>query len=186
MESERRTVRMLTAEQFARLDDDGNYRLELERGRVIREPRAGEMHGSLIVRLGRFLDEFVEQHGLGRVVADVGVITERAPDTVRGPDIAFTSRARMNAQPQPGFLESAPDLCIEILSPSNRASRMQQKVTEYLDAGARLVWVIDPARKTATEYRSRNEIRMLGLADRLEGHDVLPGFALPLSRLFSF
>ncbi|MGH8311161.1 MAG: Uma2 family endonuclease, partial [Steroidobacteraceae bacterium] len=86
-------MRLLTAEQFARLDDDGNYRLELERGRVIREPRPGEMHGSLIVRLGHFLHEFVDRHGLGRVVADVGVITERSPDTVRGPDLAFTSRA---------------------------------------------------------------------------------------------
>ncbi len=179
-------MRLLTAEQFARLDDDGKYRLQLEQGRVIREPRPGELHGSLIVRLGRFLDEFAEQHELGRVVADVGVITERGPDTVRGPDVAFTARARMNAYPQPGFLESAPDLCVEILSPSNRASRMQQKVVEYLDNGARLVWVIDPARRTATEYRSRSDIRILGLQDALVGYDVLPGFELSLSRLFSF
>ncbi|MGH7459506.1 MAG: Uma2 family endonuclease [Longimicrobiales bacterium] len=185
MGKESRDLRLLTADQYARLDDDGNYRTELERGRLIREPRPGEIHGTLVIRMGHYLFEFVEQHGLGRVMADIGVITERDPDTVRGPDLAFTSHARMNVYPQPGFLGSAPDLCVEILSPSNRASRMLQKVVEYLDAGARLVWVIDPIRKSATEYRSKSDIRILGLNDSLEGYDVLPGFELPLSRLFA-
>jgi Uma2 family endonuclease len=185
MRNERET-NLITAGQYARLDAGGKYRLELERGRVIREPLPGETHGALIVRLGRLLDEFVEKHKLGRVVADVGVITERDPDTVRGPDLAFTTRARMNAYPVPGFLESAPDLCVEILSPSNRASRMQQKVVEFLEAGARLVWVIDPAGKRATVYRSRSDIRILGLNDELDGYDVLPGFVLSLSKLFVF
>ena len=177
--------RRLTAEQYARLDDDGSYRLELERGRVIREPLPGETHAELCVRLGHFLYDFVERNGLGRVLGEVGVITERDPDTVRGPDLAFTSRARMNAYPAPGFLDSAPDLCVEILSPSNRAARMQQKVVEYLDAGARLVWVIDPIGKRATVYRSTTDIQLLGLNDILDGHDVLPGFHLPMSRLFA-
>jgi Uma2 family endonuclease len=91
----------------------------------------------------------------------------------------------MNAYPQAGFLQTAPDLCVEILSPSNRASRMQQKVTEYLDAGARLVWVIDPARKAATEYRSRSDMRILNVHDVLVGYHLLPGYELPLSKIFA-
>ena len=176
--------RRLTAEQYRRLDDDGHYRLELERGRVIREPLPGAAHAELTVRLGYFLYDFVQRNDLGRVFGEVGVITEHNPDSVRGPDLALASWARASAYPGAGFLEIAPELCVEILSPSNRASRMQQKVVEYLNAGARLVWVLDPINQRATVYRSTSDIQILGSNDVLNGYDVLPGFELLLSKLF--
>lgn len=175
---------LLTLEQFEALDDGGRYRLELVRGRVVREPLPGELHGTLIVRLGHYLYESVEAHGLGRVVSHTGVVTERAPDSVRGPDLAFTSRSRMSRYPSKGALRRAPDLCIEILSPSNRPREMRRKVFEYVNAGAKLVWVIDPQSQRVTEYRSKSDVRNIGRDGRLNGLDVLPGFEMELSRLF--
>jgi Uma2 family endonuclease len=185
MSEQIRSSRRVTIEQFEALDDTGPYRLELVRGELVREPLPGELHGALTVRLGRYLDEFVQTRGLGRVVAHVGVVTERAPDTVRGPDLAFMAHRRMNRYPTTGALRTVPDLCVEILSPSNRAGETRQKVFEYLDAGARLVWVIDPSNRRVTEYRSKTEIRILGRDDSLVCVDVLPGFELALSKLFA-
>lgn len=176
-------LRGLTAEQYAVLDTCD--RTELVRGRVVREPLPAQLHARMCARLTRYLDEFVDRHSLGSVFAEVGVITERKPDTVRGPDIAFSSNQRLQRYPEDGFLNAAPDLCIEVLSPSNRAAGIQQKVLEYLAGGARLIWIIDPKRKQVRVYRSPTDIRLLGPDDVLEGEAVLPGFALPLARLFT-
>jgi len=105
---------------------------------------------------------------------------------VRAPDIAFVSNDRLPRDPYaPAYWRFAPDLAVEILSPSNRAADMQRKVLEYLDAGSRLVWVIDPGARTAVAYRSRTDIQLLGPEEALHGVDVLPGFHLPLARLFA-
>lgn len=175
----------LTAEQFNELPEPGAYRLELARGLVVREPGPNEEHGWLSARLVTRLSNWVDERSLGRVFTDVAVVTRRDPDSVRRPDVAFIARARMTAYPARRHLETVPDLCVEVLSPSNRASDIQQKVLEYLDAGARLVWVIDPLGRTATEYRSRNQIRLLPESEALRGYDVLPDFELVLSDLLA-
>src|SRR5690606_38573583 len=120
----------------------GPYRLELVRGRVVRAPRPGVLHGRLLLRLARLLDDFVEAGGLGVVVVEAGTLLERDPDTVRGPDIAFYSHARI---PESGYATTywgPPDLAVEIASPGNRVGEIQERVKGYLDAGVRLVWVI--------------------------------------------
>jgi Uma2 family endonuclease len=176
---------LLTAEEFEKLPEPNGYRLELVQGRLVREPMPGEMHGWVTTKLAHRLHDFVERNKLGRVLTNVGVITYRSPDNVRGPDLAFISNARISASPGLSLMSVVPDLCVEILSPSNRAGRMQQKVLEYLATGARMVWVIDPMHRTAAVYRSRSDIRLLTQEDILEGDDVLPGFTLPLVDLFN-
>ena len=175
---------LLTAEQFAELSEEGPYRLELKRGRLVREPRPGMPHGMMVVELGSYLHTFVKTHKLGRVLADTGTIVERDPDTVRGPDLAFISQARLTAYPTEVFLGIAPELCVEILSPSNRPKEIREKVGEYFAAGARLVWVVDQKRERVTVYRSLADMRILTKTEQLEGGDVLPGFQLPLEQLF--
>ena len=182
--SSHRVPDLLTAEQFAELSEEGPYRLELKRGRLVREPPPGMPHGILVVELATYLNAFVKEHKLGKVMADTGTITERDPDTVRGPDISYMSRARLEAYPTKGFFGIAPELCIEILSPSNRPGEITEKVSEYFAAGARLVWIVDQMRERVTVYRSSTDLRVLTKTEQLDGGDVLPGFQLPLAQLF--
>lgn len=174
---------LLTAAEFGRLPDEEGFTHELERGRVVREPLPRPEHGVTDVRLGARLHAFVEDARLGVVLANAGFIIAENPDTVRGPDLAFVAAARV-----PGYTGEywglGPDLVVEILSPSNSASAMQSKVLEYLDAGTRAVWVVDPRRRAVTVYRSARDIRILTGAEELDGGDVLPGFRLPLLELF--
>lgn len=177
----------LTLEEYERLPEDDGYRLELVGGYIVREPRPAALHSRVAVRLGRFLDEYAEAGGHGAVLVEMDFLLAATPPTVRVPDLAFVSTGRLPDSLQaPGPWHFGPDLAVEILSPSNRAAEMQRKVFEYLDAGSRLVWVIDPETRTAVAYRSRTDIRLLGPEEALDGGDVLPGFRLPLARLFAF
>jgi Uma2 family endonuclease len=177
--------RSLSLEEFQRLPEEED-RIELVRGRLVREPRPGARHGWLTGRLVGELEPFVRERGLGLVVTETGFLLSDDPPTVRGPDAAFIAAENLPPQGIPdGFWTVAPQLAIEVVSPSNAASEIRQKVLEYLAAGTRLVWVVDPATRSVTAYRSRDEIRLLTVADELDGADVLPGFRLGLSELFS-
>lgn len=175
----------ITLEDFTELPEEDGYKLELVRGYVVREPRPMPLHGRVTARLTRFLDEHVDAGELGAVLVEVDFLLEDEPPTVRAPDIAFVSTDRLPQDPYaPTYWRFAPDLAVEILSPTNRAAEMQRKVLEYLDAGSRMVWVIDPDTRTAVAYRSRTDIQLLGPDEALDGVDVLAGFHLPLARLF--
>ncbi len=177
---------VLTLEQFQRLPEEDLHRIELVRGRLVREPRPGAEHGWLTGKLIGELEPFVRDRGIGLVVTETGFLLSNDPPTVRGPDVAFIAAEDLPPEGVPvGFWTVAPRLAIEVVSPSNTASEIRQKVLEYLAAGTRSVWVVDPPTRSVTTYRSRDEIRLLTMADELEGADVLPGFRLPLSELFS-
>ena len=180
------TEKLLTIEEFERLPDDG-FRTELVRGRVIREPPAGMDHGRLASDFDFLIKSFVRRNGLGEVfTADTGFVLFRDPPTVRAPDVAFVSRDRLPPpEESAGFGRLAPDLAVEIVSPSNMAAGILDKVEDYLDAGTRLVWVVEPRRQSITEYRSRREIRVLRGSETLDGHDVLPGFNVKVSEIFA-
>jgi Uma2 family endonuclease len=116
------------------------------------------------------------------LVGEVGIFTHRNPDTVRGADVAFISNERYSRlESKRGFLEVAPDLVVEVLSPEDRPGEVARKVAEYLEAGVRLVWVADPETKTVRAHRPGSEVRE---ADRLAGDDVLPGFDVAIAELF--
>jgi Uma2 family endonuclease len=177
---------LLTIDEFSRLPDDG-FRTELVRGRVVREPPAGMDHGRLASRIDRLIGSFLDRHSLGEVfTADTGFVLFEKPPTVRAPDVAFVSRDRLPPPEESiGFGRLAPDLAVEIVSPSNTAAEVLDKVADYLEAGTRLVWIVEPGRRSVTEYRSRNEIRLLQGDDELLGHDVLPGFSLKIAEIFT-
>jgi Uma2 family endonuclease len=178
------TPALLTAEELLRLNLP-NKRTELVRGvLVVREP-AGYVHGDVAMRLGAEIHVFVERHDLGRVfAAETGFTLARKPDTVRAPDVAFISNARLPDPPPRGFAEMAPDLAVEVLSPGDRPGEVLEKVSDWLKAGARQVWVVDPGRASAHVYRADGRESLLGENDSLAGEDVLPGFGYRLDALF--
>ncbi len=177
--------RPMTLAEFERLPEDG-YRSELVRGLLVREPPAGFEHGRLGVQIGVSLAEYVRGSRLGVVVgAETGFVLCEDPPTVRAPDVAFVARARIPATGPPrGFFPGAPDLAVEIVSTSNTAAEMCEKVRDYLDAGARLVWVFDPGTRTVAVHRAEQEIRILREGDELDGDMVLPGFRLRVAEIF--
>ena len=176
---------LMTAEELFDLPAD-DYKYELVAGELIRMAPTGGEHGVLTVRIGRILDEYVEAHDLGICSgAETGFILRRAPDIVRAPDAAFIAKARI---PETGIPKTywpfAPDLAVEVTSPSDRFSAVQTKIAEYFSAGTRLVWVIEPATRTVYAYRSAHDVQALGEDDELSGADVLPGFRYAVGRLF--
>lgn len=173
---------MLTLEEYQQLPNDPSYIDELSKGRLIREPRPGARHGIIAFEVATLLREFVRKHELGAVVMETGFRLGDNPPVVRGPDVAFISRNRLPAQIPTGWWPFAPDLVIEIASPSNTTSEMETKVLEFLDAGTRMVWIIDPETRTGRIYVG-NEAHIIREAGVLSGGDVVPGFSVSLSAL---
>ncbi len=179
------TPRLLTAEEYARMPDlpDGT-KDELIRGTVVCEPPPSFGHGASSTEIARLLGNFVKDHDLGVVVGEAGFVVERGPDTVRGTDAAFVSAERAASYSGEGFFEGAPDLAVEVLSPSNTPASVAEKTRQYLAAGARLVWNVDPRQRTVTVHAPGAEPQVLAAGDRLDGGDVLPGFSIPVRVLF--
>jgi Uma2 family endonuclease len=181
----RTRVKRLTVAEFERLPEEEGYRLELVRGMVVREPGPGELHGAADVNLTVALHTYVREHRLGRVLTNVGFVLYESPGTVRFSDIAFVKRERLKREPQEGILRMSPDLAIEVLSPSNRPAQMRDKVADYLDTGAAMVWVVDAKRRIVTVHR-RTEAEVLSAQDTLGGGDVIAGWSLPVSEIFRY
>ena len=179
------TEPLLTAEQYALLPDNGQP-TELVRGRVVTMNMPAPRHGSFCNKIGRLLGNFVEQHDLGRVMSnDSGVITQRGPDTVRGPDVSFYSFLRLARGPIPaGYLAVVPELVFEVRSPTDRWSETRTKVNEFLNAGVLAVCVLDPRTESITVYDNDGPPHVLYKGDTLTLPDILPGFELPIARLF--
>ena len=175
--------RLMTAEEYAQLPDDGQ-RLELQAGVLVSEPQPFPRHAQIQARLTHALADFVKPRGLGVVLTACGFLLSRNPDTVRGPDVAFVRRERFDPE-RAGrtFFRGAPDLAVEILSPSNRPGEVHAKVADYLAAGAPLVWVVDPRRRVVSVYRSLLAPRRVEATGVLEGEDILPGFSMPVAAL---
>ena len=177
---------LLSVEEFRTLPEEDGHRLELSRGRVVREPAPGVRHGQIAFRFLELLQRYGKEEGLGLVLFNTGFVLTSEPATVRVPDVAFVSADRLPEGRVPdGWGEGAPDVVVEVVSSSNSASEMQRRALDYLDAGARLVWVADPASRTVTEYRSRSRIRISEGDDELEGGGVLPGLRARVERLFA-
>jgi Uma2 family endonuclease len=177
----------VTAEQLLHWPDP-DARLELVAGEVRHMTPASGGHGLVSMRLVAPLVAFVQAHRLGDVfIPDTGFVLRRNPDTVRCPDVAFVAAGRLPPQgvSMHAFLELAPDLAAEVRSPSDRARGSRAKVTEYLDAGTRLVWVIDPFARTDTVHGTGGAIGRLEEADELDGGKVVPGFRCAVATLFA-
>jgi len=168
---------LMTADELLALSMP-DKRTELVRGvLVVREP-AGGRHGRVANELSRVIGNHVHAHALGAVyAAETGFTLARRPDTVRAPDVAFVRRDRV-PEPEPvGFPELAPDLAVEVLSPGDRPGDTLSKVADWLSAGTRLVWVVDPERRLARVYRPDGSQTIVPADGVLDGEDVLPGFS---------
>ena len=172
-----------TAEQLLAAQDVG--RCELVRGEFRALIPPGAEHGRIANRLSWLITNHVEAHSLGTVyAAETGFVLARDPDTVRAPDVAFV-RAERAGTPQRGYYPGAPDLLVEVLSPSDRPGYVRDKVAEWLESGATAVWVVDPEQRTCTVHEPQRESRVLHEDDTLPGGAVLPGFALAVREIFA-
>jgi Uma2 family endonuclease len=149
-------------------------------------PNPGFEHGEVQVNVAFAIKTFLKQNPLGRVATESGTVTERKPDTVRGPDVSYYSKERLPLDKRVvGYHDEVPDLCVEIVSPSNSTKQLKAKAKEYLFAGVRLVWIIDPEERTATVITEPLESRTLEADAILDGGDVLHGFSCKVSDLFA-
>jgi Uma2 family endonuclease len=179
------TPTSVTADELLRLSHTGR-RYELIRGELKEMSPAGPRHGRIAMRLGSLIEQYVRQHNLGVVyAAETGFKLRENPDTVRAADASFVAQNRIPSTGEPeGYWAIAPDLVVEVVSPNDTALEIQSKVSDWLAADCRLVWVIYPDTQMVMEYRSLTEARMLTIEETLEGFDVLPGFTCPISQIF--
>jgi Uma2 family endonuclease len=179
-------VQLMTADELLVMPDDG-FCYELIKGELIRMPPPGHVHGRVVMRVAGPLYQYVIANNLGIVyAAETGFLIHQNPDTVRAPDAAFVRRQRVeNAGEIEGYWVGAPDLVVEVVSPTDSVGYVEDKVAQWLEAGSRLVWVVSPKLRTVTVYQSLTEITTLTEKDLLDGNDVAPGFQIPISEIFS-
>ncbi len=164
----------------------GNKRFELIRGELKTMAPAGSEHGNLAMDFGTLLNVYVRAHKLGKVyAAETGFKLTTNPDTVRAPDAAFISQARLDeVGPVKGYWPGAPDLAVEVVSPNDLYTEVSEKVAEWLEAGSGMVVVVNPRSHQIFIHLSPTEVKVLGVEDTLEGGDVVPGWQLPIRELF--
>ena len=174
------TPELLTADDLLRVDIPGKW-VELVRGRLlVREPPSA-WHGVVAARLTHRLGAFVYERARGELFAqDTGFRIFENPDTVRAPDLAFVSAAHAADLPRTGYATVVPELVVEIISPNDRPGELLNRVGDWLEAGVRIVWVIDPPRQSARVHAADGSVVFVARDGRLDGESVLPGFALVL------
>ena len=177
----------VTAEDlFLMMHDDAGKRYELVRGELQEVPPAGGYHGNVAFTIASVIGDHIRGKDLGAgFTAETGFVTGRAPDSVRAPDVAFVSKERLAGGRAPdGFVQSAPDLAVEVVSPSDSAAAIHEKVREYFDAGTRLVWVVYPGTRSVTVHRSPVDATTLEEGDALDGEPVFEAFQVRVRDLF--
>ena len=175
----------VTAEELANLPNDG-YRYELIEGELKQMPPAGEEHGYIAAEIAAELRNYVKAKGLGRVyAAETGFKLSSSPDTVRAPDVAFVSQARLDAlPPDKGYRADVPELVIEVISPHDPYTEVSAKVAQWLEAGCRRVVVVNPRTQEVLVHTSRVDVKVLTVDDVLEGGEVVLGWALEVRTIF--
>lgn len=177
--------RLLTAEEYGKLPDLG-YPNELVRGKIVRMNFPYFQHGKYCGRICATFGRYVDDHDLGHVLTnDSGVITERGPDTVRGPDVSFYSYSRIPKDTEvAGYPSVAPEIVFEVRSPDDRWPKILKKVDEYLGAGVLAVYVVDPQDETVRVYDSDQPGRTLKADHDLTFPEPLSGFRISVRQLF--
>jgi len=176
--------RLLTAADLAALPTclpSGDVRYELDDGELIVMPPPGDIHGRRQAKIVQYLGNEAEDRGLGEVRAEVGIVLRRNPDRVVGADAAFILTASLPVRrAKEGYLETIPEIVIEIRS----KNEVRAKKQEYFDAGVKLVWVLEPDDRTVAAHEPGKPVKLFTTADTLVT-DLLPGFAVPVAKLFA-
>jgi Uma2 family endonuclease len=178
--------RLLTAADLAAMPAElpsGSVRYELHHGRLITMPPPGDQHAAIGLKVGAALLYLGEYKGHGAARGEVGVVLGRNPDHVYGADAAFISNRRLPLRVSPeGYLETIPDLVVEVRSKNETLASLARKADDYLQAGGVVVWVVDPINRNVVEYRQGAEPRTYGEDDVLTAEDIIPGFRLPVGQ----
>ena len=177
--------RLLTFEEFAELPL--GFPADLVAGHIVEMSRNNPLHSKLVAAFAEVLRGFVRKTKSGELFAgDVAVITKRNPDTGQGADLAFVSHERLAGQPEDAAaLQVAPDLIVEVISPSNSWDDVMAKMTEYFAIGVRQVWIVTPSTKTVHVYESLTSMRGYSLqTESLVTTEVLPGLEVDLREIF--
>jgi Uma2 family endonuclease len=178
------TEQLMTAEAFWQSPENGKYRI-LVRGEVVETMPPGAKHGIVAITLGALLRNWSKRGTGGCVGCETGFILSRDPDTVRGPDVFYVRSDRIPKSGIPeAFWNSAPDLAVEVVSPSETADEIQEKVGDFLGAGTQRVWVVYPRRREVVIHRPDGSARTVAGSDVLEDQEVLPGFSCRVAELF--
>lgn len=183
---------LMTAAQLFTYHDPADRRVELVRGRLMVSEPPAYPHGVVLARVSFALSLWVRESTpanappVGEVAAgDPGFWIARDPDTVRAPDVAYVAAGQLPQERVRGFLEQAPTLAVEVLSPNDRPGAVLAKVAQWLEAGSALVWVIDPERRAARVYRADGSLATIDEGGALDGEGVLPGFTASLAELLA-
>src|ERR1044072_1717233 len=179
------TLQRSTASDLYEMPDDG-FRYELVKGELRKMSPAGSEQGAVIVNITVLLGQHVKANKLGVCFgAETGFKIASDPDTVRAPDVAFIRQERIPEGGLPKkFWPGAPDLAVEVLSPGDSRREVDEKIADWLEAGARAVWVINPKRLSVSTYRSLTDVTRLSEEDELDGGDVVRGFRCKVSEIF--
>ena len=178
-------ARPMTAEELLDLPDDG-FRYELIRGKLRKRLPAGQNHGRYAMNIGLSLGGYAKANRLGNsYIADTGYILATDPDHVLAPDFAFISNERLSEIGESdGFAQGAPDIAVEIISPNDRYTEVEEKVEDWLNAGCRAVIIVNPRRRTVNLHRSPTDVTTLTESDTLEISDIVPGWRMPIEAIF--
>jgi Uma2 family endonuclease len=177
------TTHLMTAEELMRLPDDG-LKHELIKGELLTMPPPYPEHGAVMTNVAFLLHQHVRARQLGKVITgDAGFKLESDPDTVLGPDVAFIRHERIAGISTQCFA-GAPDLVVEILSPSDRKGTVEAKANMWLDLGAAAVWLVNPKTKTVEVRKRDAEKKLLTIEDELTGDDIIPGFHCRVAEIF--
>ena len=180
---------LMTADKFFDFCDRNDGRYELVQGEVVEFAPINEQHGNAAFNISGAFHSYSRRHGIGRGAVETGYRLREDPDTVLGPDVSFNldSKPRL-ALPQSGFVSGSPDIAVEVVSPSNTAAEMQRKVSQYIEAGSRRVWLVYPPTPTSPGWvaihRPDSATVTYTGGDTITDEDLLPGFSLPLAEIF--
>lgn len=182
-------TKLLTAEEFyqwANHPDNRHRHCDLVRGEIIEMPRPGKLHGMVCANVVWILSNYCRQRRTGYVCSnDTGVIIERGPDTVRGPDVMLFDDATTYEEVKPTFGDKPPLLAVEVLSPNDTAGKLMERITDQLRFGTPLVWVLDPDARNACIYRPGKEPYLVRESGDLTGEEILPDFRCRVAELFA-
>ena len=175
--------KLITGEELAQMVGVGLC--ELIDGRIVPMSPTNAEHGRTEFRVGHNIELAIKPGKRGQVlVGEVGIYTRRNPDRVRAADVLYISNERYAKRKSKSYLDIAPELVVEILSPADPAQELTQKLREYFEIGVVLVWVVDPEARIVYAYRSLTDVREFKETDALTGDEVLPGFNVPVAQLF--
>jgi Uma2 family endonuclease len=174
----------LTLEEFAQLPDDG-VRHEISEGELITMPPPKSLHTLIALVILEALQAYLKQRGGARAFPEAGYVLSRDPLSIRQPDVSVLSTERIQSTAPDDYFEGAPELAVEVVSPSDSAEDLDVKVEQYLQSGAKQVWILYPKTKRIHVFQPDSQVRVLDGMQTLEGGDLLPGFSMKVVEVFS-